>query len=135
MAKKWALTCSVSYFSYRGYYRPSRWLGNRRTEVVSFMTDTVHDWVHLVSGLICVHRYRTCSASAMLSRHLDQVLGIDLPHRCESWGFFASPVLGFINVNMADNILHLVLGVVILWAGIATKHEVAAAPMSAPTQM
>ncbi len=87
-----------------------------------FMVDSVHNIVHLLSGIIAA---LTAGASAKAARSYFQVFGI-VYGLVTIWGFFATPVLGFINVNGADNVLHLVIAVVALWAGFGMKERSAA---------
>jgi hypothetical protein len=82
-----------------------------------FMTDSLHDWVHLISGIVFLI---VALAAPMHSSIVMKVFGV-VYLLVAVLGFFGSPVLGFLVVNMADNILHLVLGAVILWAGFASK--------------
>lgn len=83
-----------------------------------FSTDTVHDLVHLVSGILFLIVGLTAPAKSATTMVvfgivylLVAILGI----------VGNNPVLGFLNVNTADNILHVVLGLAVLGAGLATK--------------
>ncbi len=90
-----------------------------------FSTDSIHDWVHIISGvafLIVAFAVPMHSSMAM------KVFGV-VYLLVGVLGFFGSPVLGFLEVNSADNFLHIVLGAVILWAGFASSKKMAA-PMS-----
>lgn len=84
-----------------------------------FMVDTMHNIVHLLSGVVAA---LTAGASAKASRTYFQVFGI-VYAVVTIWGFFMSPVLGFLHVNGSDNILHLIIAVVALWAGFGMKQN------------
>lgn len=82
-----------------------------------FMTDAVHDWVHIISGLILL-----VVALAATARSAAALITIGVIYLIVAiLGFFTNPVLGFINVNGADNWLHLVLAIVLIWGGYANK--------------
>src|SRR3989344_7893432 len=78
-----------------------------------FATDSAHDWVHIITGLIfiIVSMKAAGSAGGVL-----KVFGI-IYVLVALLGFFSSDntVLGFMAVNGADNVLHLILGVVIFF--------------------
>lgn len=84
-----------------------------------FMVDTMHNIVHLLSGVVAA---LCAGASAKASRTYFQVFGI-IYAVIAIWGFFMSPALGFIHVNSADNILHVVIAVIALWAGFGMSEE------------
>jgi len=88
-----------------------------------FHTNTAHDVIHLLVGLVflAVAWFAVDKASLAL-----KVVGV-VYLLVALLGFtMDSPVLGFIDVNAADNWLHVVLGVVILWLGVsASKKDVA----------
>ena len=91
-----------------------------------FATDTVHDLVHLVSGLVflAVAFWASAKSKAALV-----IFGV-VYTLVAILGFLGNnPVLGFINVNDADNYLHLLLGVVILIAGFSSKKDMGGAMM------
>ena len=84
-----------------------------------FQTDTVHDLVHFISGLVFLAVAFWAPAKSSL---VSIIFGI-VYLLVTILGFFGSPVLGFLIVNTADNYLHLLLGVVILIAGLSTRKE------------
>jgi hypothetical protein len=91
-----------------------------------FMTDSVHDWVHIISGIIFLVVGLAAPARAAVTMI---ALGI-IYLLVAILGFVGNnPVLGFINVNGADNWLHLILGAVILWAGYSNKKRGDITPM------
>ena len=90
-----------------------------------FATDTTHDVIHFLSGLIMLIVAFSAPAS---SAGVLKVFGII---------YLLVTLLGFLGVvsslmlvNGADHWLHLVLGIVITWAGFSTGNRMSA-PMSA----
>lgn len=91
-----------------------------------FETDSVHDWVHIVSGIIFLIVGLAAPVRATVTMIAFGIIYILVA----ILGFFGNdPVLGFINVNNADNWLHLILGLVILWAGYSNKKRGDMTPM------
>lgn len=90
-----------------------------------FMTDSVHDWVHLITGIVFLIVAFAALGKASLVMKLFGIIYLLVG----VLGFFGSPVLGFLTVSGADNILHLILGAVIFWAGVSSKKEGAMATM------
>jgi hypothetical protein len=85
-----------------------------------FVTNTVHDLVHLISGilfLIIGFSAAGSSSSALIIFGVVYALVAIL-------GFFAeTTILGLVAINFADNILHVVLALAFLIAGFATKSK------------
>lgn len=82
-----------------------------------FAVSTPHNIVHLASGLVALAAAANGEASARLYAKafgvvyaLVTVLGFAMGD---------GDVLGFINVNQADNVLHLVISAVLLYVGFA----------------
>lgn len=81
-----------------------------------FQTDTTHDVIHLITGLILLFvAMKSVDSIGMTLK----VLGII---------YLLVAILGFIGdgnvlslfvVNTADNVLHLVIAIIFLWAGFA----------------
>ena len=93
------------------------------SENAIFHADTVHNMVHIISGALFV--LIAMAAPAYAGTFLI-VFGIVYPAigviglmtmGNEGMG----TVLGFLHVNGADNYLHIVLGIVILLAGLVTR--------------
>ncbi|MBI5456272.1 DUF4383 domain-containing protein [Candidatus Kaiserbacteria bacterium] len=84
-----------------------------------FGVDTLHNMIHLVSGLAAL-----AAAWGMWSARLYfQVFGV-VYGLVTVVGFLqGDTVLGLIGVNMADNVLHLVIAAVALYAGFGMKDE------------
>jgi len=81
-----------------------------------FQTNALHDWVHFLSGLIfLIVAFASARSSAAVLKVfgivylLVAILGFVAP------SFMSQLLLG----NMADNWLHVVLGIVITWVGFA----------------
>jgi threonine/homoserine/homoserine lactone efflux protein len=88
-----------------------------------FHTNTAHDVIHLVVGLVFLAIALFAVDKAVLAL---KVVGVVYLLVAVLGFAMASPLLGFIEVNSADNWLHVVLGVVILGLGLAAaKKEVA----------
>lgn len=84
-----------------------------------FHVDMLHSIIHIVSGLAAL-----AAAWGMYSTRLYfQVFGV-IYALVTILGFVqGDSVLGLFGVNMADNVLHLVIAVVALWAGFFAKAE------------
>jgi hypothetical protein len=87
-----------------------------------FATNKLHDWVHILSGLLfLIVTFTTPRASKVVMIVFGLVYLI-----VALLGFLGNnPVFGFIMVNNADNWLHLILALLILWAGIGTRGKMA----------
>lgn len=92
-----------------------------------FSVDGLHNIIHIVSGLAAL-----AAAWGLWSPRLYfQVFGV-VYGLVTVVGFLqGDTVLGLIGVNMADNVLHLVIAAVALYAGFGMKEEVGGG-MSAP---
>lgn len=86
-----------------------------------FMTNALHDWVHIISGvifLIVAARSESASSTVLTVFGVIYLLVTLL-------GFVAASdgnLLG-LTVNGPDNILHLVLAIVFLAAGLGTRSK------------
>ncbi|MDB4940281.1 MAG: hypothetical protein JWO40_706 [Candidatus Doudnabacteria bacterium] len=90
-----------------------------------FGTNLVHNLVHLISGLLLIFAASKSEDAAQMAAKtfgviyaLVTILGFVTP----------SLMTSLINVNMADNILHIVLTLVLLYLGFGTSK------MSSPSQ-
>ncbi len=96
-----------------------------------FETNTLHDIVHLLTGVVLlVVAFMSPGASALWLKIIGVVYLV-----VAILGFLLVPsggsLLGLIDTNLSDHILHIVLGVVLFLAGMyAGKGESMAAPMS-----
>ena len=84
-----------------------------------FMTDGIHNIIHVITGLAAL-----AAAWGMFSTRLYfQVFGV-VYGLVTIIGFLQGvTVLGLITVNMADNVLHLLIAAVALWAGFGMKES------------
>jgi hypothetical protein len=100
-----------------------------------FLTDRMHDAVHLISGVIflVVGLKKPESAAKTL-----MVLGV-VYLLVTVLGFVHKPeggeVAGLIAMNKADHILHLVLGVVLVLLGLFARKKDVSVPVSSPSEM
>lgn len=89
-----------------------------------FEVDTLHNVIHLLSGIVAL----MCAGSAMKAKTYFKVFGI-VYGLVTVLGFLqGTTVLGLIGVNVADNLLHLVISVVALAIGFGGKKS--SMPMS-----
>jgi hypothetical protein len=88
-----------------------------------FMTNTLHDLVHLLIGVILLVVAMTAPAKSALWLKIFGVVYLLLV----VLGFLLIPsggmLLGLVTMNMADHFLHLVLGVVLLAAGMMANNS------------
>jgi len=97
-----------------------------------FMVDPLHNIVHLVSGLLAL------GAVWMWQSYLKlyfQVFGVVYALVAIIGLVQGNTVLGILMVNMADNLLHVVIAAVALWAGFGMKKESMAMGMGAGATM
>jgi hypothetical protein len=94
----------------------------------TFHADRTHSIVHVSSGILflLVALAMPGSAGAFLVLFGLVYLAIGIVGMMNIGDAEMTSVFGFLNVNAADNYLHIGLGVVILIAGIATRKRVAA---------
>jgi Domain of unknown function (DUF4383) len=90
-----------------------------------FASNSVHNWVHIVSGiLLLLGAYASAGAfgPSLALKFIGIVYAI-----AAVFGFIAPPpgdmMFGTIAMNTADNWLHLVLGAVILFAGFGLAEQ------------
>lgn len=95
------------------------------SEKAIFHADTVHNLVHIVSGVLFVLVAMAAPASAStvmvifgIVYLLIGILGITSVGENGM-----TKLLGFLHVNAADNYLHIALGIVIALAGIVTRRK------------
>lgn len=89
-----------------------------------FEVDGVHNIIHLITGILAVWLVKKGEDSARAYAKWFGIIYLIVT----LWGFFVSDaVLGFINVDGADNVLHLIVALLFLWVGFAGRKEMAAA--------
>ena|SRR3989338_4031161 len=92
-----------------------------------FEVDAVHNWVHLLSGVIALGMSWMGESNA---KTYAKVFGV-IYALVTVLGFVGSgdTLLGVMEINAADNLLHLVLAVVLLWVGFGTSNQSSATTM------
>jgi len=83
-----------------------------------FEVDTMHNIVHLATGVIAIlvsTSYRYTKLFFILFGLVYTAIAI--------WGFWNNGDLIVMHVNMADNILHIVVGVIALYLGLSAKRR------------
>lgn len=90
-----------------------------------FHADTVHNLVHIISGLLFVLIAMAAPASASTVMVIFGVvyLLIGIVGLTSVGADGMAKVLGFLHVNAADNYLHIALGIVIALAGMITRRK------------
>jgi hypothetical protein len=90
-----------------------------------FEVDTLHNVIHLLSGIIAF----MCAGSDMGAKSFFKIFGV-IYGLVTILGFLqGGSVLGLFGVNMADNLLHLLISVVALYLGFSGGSK-ASMPMS-----
>ena len=96
-----------------------------------FEVNVLHNLVHIILGIILIAGSRSMNPKAAVSSM--KTVGI-IYLLVAVLGFVLVPVsgklLGLVQMNAADNWLHLVLGVVLLIASMSVKSEMKSSPMS-----
>lgn len=92
-----------------------------------FAVSTAHNLVHLVSGVVAL---AAANSGENYARLYAKVFGV-VYALVTVLGFIGGPgtkVIGFINVNQADNVLHLLIAAAALYVGfsVATPRRAAA---------
>jgi hypothetical protein len=103
-------------------------LGFFMDPVLGFEVDMVHNVVHLLSGIIALAMASMGEASA---KTYGKVFGL-IYALVTILGFVSGTdgkLLGIMEYNGADNILHLVLAVVLLYVGFSKSSPTTASPM------
>ena len=92
-----------------------------------FTVDSTHNVIHLLSGILAA---LAAMGSGAYARLYFKVFGVVYALVTILGLTMGGSVLGLIMVNMADNILHLVIAAVALWAGFGMKET--SMPMNRP---
>jgi hypothetical protein len=90
-----------------------------------FLTNQMHDWVHIASGIVLLLGAYSPLGAGMALRVVGIVYAI-----VAVLGFVMGDMLFGIAMNMADHWLHVVLAIVILYAGFGLPDQ-ARAPATA----
>jgi hypothetical protein len=96
-----------------------------------FMVDGVHNVIHLLSGILAI---LAVMGSGMYARTYFKVFGVVYAIVTVVGFIQGDTVLGLIMVNMADNLLHLVIAALALWIGFGMKESVMQMGMGSTTQ-
>jgi hypothetical protein len=87
-----------------------------------------HNIVHIATGALGLLLFRTAAR--------EYALGLGAVYIVVAiWGFIigdGESILGFIPINTEDNVLHLVIGLTGIGAGLATQRALAAPPRGGP---
>jgi len=83
-----------------------------------FMTNHLHDWVHVGSGIVLLLGAYSPLGAGMTLRVVGIIYAI-----VAVLGFMMGGMVFGIAMNMADHWLHVVLAIVILYAGFALPEE------------
>ena len=78
-----------------------------------FEVDTVHNVIHLLSGIVAL----VLSSTDAKARMYFKVFGVVYALVTVLGFVMGGDILGLFHANMADNVLHLVIAAVALWAG------------------
>ena len=85
-----------------------------------FEVDTLHNIIHLASGLVCLAASRNVATSQLFFKVFSFVYGL-----VTLLGFIQGhTVLGPIDINPADNLLHIAITLFALYFGFAFKTSV-----------
>lgn len=106
---------------------PNPIVGHEVTRVI-FLTDTMHDLVHILIGVLLIVASTKGAAASAKALKIFGIVYLILAVA----GFVYLPLLGLVTANGADNWLHLVLGVVLLAVSMTGKRDepMMASPMS-----
>lgn len=91
-----------------------------------FEVDTLHNVIHLLTGVLAIV---AAMGAGTYVRLYFQVFGVVYALVALVGLVQGSTVLGLIGVNMADNVLHIALAAILLYAGFFMKQG-ASAPMN-----
>ena len=99
------------------------------SEKAIFHADTVHNMVHIISGVLFVLVAMAAPASTSTVMVIFGIvyLAIGILGITSVGEEGMAKVLGFLHVNAADNYLHIALGIVIALAGMVTRSRPATA--------
>ena len=100
--------------------------------ILGFQVDLVHNLVHLLTGIVGI-----AAAMTGWSRRFNQVFGIiylliGLAGLIPAF-YFGGRLLGLMHVNAADNVLHLIVGIVATGVGFFVRDYVSTTATSGDT--
>lgn len=85
-----------------------------------FSVDAMHNTVHLLSGVLAI---LAALGAGSYARLYFKVFGVVYAIVTVIGFIQGDTILGLMTVNMADNVLHLVIAAVALWAGFGAKGQ------------
>lgn len=85
-----------------------------------FEVDTLHNIIHLLSGILAL----VLAKDAMKAKLYFKVFGVVYALVTIIGFLHGSSVLGLIGVNLADNLLHLIIAVAALIIGFGGSHHI-----------
>lgn len=83
-----------------------------------FTSVPMHNIVHILTGVIAI----MCATSYSLARVYFQIFGL-LYMAAAIWGFWNNGDLYMMHLTLADNILHVVIGLIALLVGFGKRQE------------
>jgi hypothetical protein len=90
-----------------------------------FHVDTVHNVIHLLSGIVAL----CCAGSASAAKSYFKIFGV-IYGLVTIIGFTnGESILGIFSINAADNVLHLLISVVALYLGFSGPKPMVAQSM------
>lgn len=95
-----------------------------------FAVDTLHNIVHLVTGVLAL--VAAMGSGAYVGLYF-KVFGVIYALVAVAGLAMGSPVLGLIEANMADHVLHIALAAVFLYAGFGMRQSSPMAMESMPS--
>jgi len=98
------------------------------SNLILFEVNGWHNIVHIASGILGIALAANPASARLFALGFGAVYLV-----VTIWGFIATPVLGIVPVNGADNVLHLLISVAGIGAGLASSPEPAAAGRGAET--
>ncbi len=90
-----------------------------------FEVDTMHNIIHLVSGIAALWIGKNDAGAKMYFKIFGVVYAL-----VTVLGFLSGTVLGLTSVNLADNVLHLIIAAVALWVGFSGSKPSMQMPLS-----
>ncbi|MBV9159891.1 MAG: DUF4383 domain-containing protein [Candidatus Kaiserbacteria bacterium] len=94
-----------------------------------FQVDAIHNIIHLATGIVAI--LVALGSGAYVNLYF-KIFGIVYALVAIVGFVQGSTVLGLIGVNMADNVLHVLIAVIALWAGFWMKESSGSMAMNSP---
>ncbi len=96
-----------------------------------FAVNGIHNWVHILTGIVGL---AAGMGSVQSAKMYFQVFGV-VYALVAVLGLFMGDglLLGLVEINMSDNLLHIVIAAVALYLGFGTRADKVEAPAPTPT--